>query len=624
MTPHLLVLSIGPVQDFIAAARRTRDLWFGSYLLSEISKAAARAVDDAGGELIFPAPKDKGDLKNDSDLNVANIILAKLPPDLKPEQVRQATYDAAQVCWKNYAQTAKGEAGTLLSETIWNDQVDDVIEFYAAWTPLAPSYKEARERVMRLLAGRKACRNFLPANGHPGIAKSSLDGARETILIHGKTQHETRTLRNNFLRQNPELAQRLRLLAGEELDIIGFTKRAATKEPFPSVTRVAADPWIRGIEKRQGEAVALLKRIADECRDASFATGTGNYYQGVFHYDGAILYPPRLGSLLRPSRTTDREVGDFDDLLSEADRKILKEEVKPLLEKLQKHSSKGLGCGEPDPYFAILVADGDRMGKTISGIASADEHYAFSRQLAQFAGEARNIVKDHHGCLVYSGGDDVLAFVPVDRCLPCARQLHETFGQLTARWKDKDEHSPTLSVGIAIAHSLDPLEDLLSYGRAAERAAKDQEPKRDGLAVHLHPRSGAPIRLRARWTDGHDALDERLQRWASLHFHNLIPDKAAYDLRELLHVYEGWPTATEEQRQTLTEVLRRDALQMLKRKRGRKGDDGLNELASLLTRIQSLEEARLVAQEILVARKIMSAQKQAAGTSAAATDGGVI
>ncbi|MCI5150049.1 MAG: hypothetical protein D3916_11790, partial [Candidatus Electrothrix sp. MAN1_4] len=39
--PWLISLSIGPVQDFISAALRTRDLWFGSHMLSEVSKAAA-------------------------------------------------------------------------------------------------------------------------------------------------------------------------------------------------------------------------------------------------------------------------------------------------------------------------------------------------------------------------------------------------------------------------------------------------------------------------------------------------------------------------------------------------------------------------------------------------------
>ena len=41
---------------------------------------------------------------------------------------------------------------------------------------------------------------------------------------------------------------------------------------------------------------------------------------------------------------------------------------------------------------------------------------------------------------------------------------------------------------------MENLEDLLDYGRAAEKAAK--EPDRDGLAVHLHKRGGAPIRVR--------------------------------------------------------------------------------------------------------------------------------
>ena len=74
-TSWLLQISVGPVQEFIAATRRTRNLWFGSSMLSEISKAAAKAMKDAGAELIFPEPN--GDLRPKSDLNVANVILAR-------------------------------------------------------------------------------------------------------------------------------------------------------------------------------------------------------------------------------------------------------------------------------------------------------------------------------------------------------------------------------------------------------------------------------------------------------------------------------------------------------------------------------------------------------------------
>jgi len=44
MNSSLLKLQIGPVQDFIAQARSTRDLWSGSYLLSWLMAAGARAL----------------------------------------------------------------------------------------------------------------------------------------------------------------------------------------------------------------------------------------------------------------------------------------------------------------------------------------------------------------------------------------------------------------------------------------------------------------------------------------------------------------------------------------------------------------------------------------------------
>jgi CRISPR-associated protein Cmr2 len=45
---YLFTMSLGPVQGFIAAARRTRDLWAGSWLLSEVAKAAANCLHQNG------------------------------------------------------------------------------------------------------------------------------------------------------------------------------------------------------------------------------------------------------------------------------------------------------------------------------------------------------------------------------------------------------------------------------------------------------------------------------------------------------------------------------------------------------------------------------------------------
>src|SRR5437763_793240 len=76
---YLFLASIVPVQDFIASARRTRDLCFGSWLLSELAKAAAKKIaDEEQNRLIFPAPDpaNKDLLSPGSSLNVANKIVA--------------------------------------------------------------------------------------------------------------------------------------------------------------------------------------------------------------------------------------------------------------------------------------------------------------------------------------------------------------------------------------------------------------------------------------------------------------------------------------------------------------------------------------------------------------------
>ena len=52
---YVMVISIGPVQGFIASARRTSDFAYGSRLLSELAKAIALKLHTDGHTLVFPA-----------------------------------------------------------------------------------------------------------------------------------------------------------------------------------------------------------------------------------------------------------------------------------------------------------------------------------------------------------------------------------------------------------------------------------------------------------------------------------------------------------------------------------------------------------------------------------------
>lgn len=599
MITHLLAIAIGPVQEFIAAARRTRDLWFGSLLLSEISKATALAVHEEvhgrGGGLIFPAPSDHANPEElqpypRSSLNVANIIVAAVG-NADPREVAQAARKAAEGRWLDFLGPSFRNNSCVIDESIWNDQVDDVIEFYAAWMPLSgpDEYKDARAKLMRLLAGRKNCRDFRPAKGRAGVFKSSLDGLRESVLTDPKTWP-------------PELHRRLRVRKGEHLDVVGLVKRTwrppDNEDRYPSVSRVAADPWIRGLIKTRGEQVLVPIRTA--CRDLDtpmiheLDIDRHPHYKS-FPYEGTAVFRTRHHELQEETTPSEDDLNRLSTL------------TKELCELVRI-------ADEPNPYLAVLAADGDRMGEAISKLGSADEHRKFSRQLSKFAAAAQKIVHDHNGVLVYSGGDDVLAFVPVDRCLQCARALHDAFGGLMQDWTARTGAQLTLSVGVAIAHFMENLEDLLNYGRAAEKHAKKPHgchshgERRNGLAVHLHKRSGGPVSVRAQWTDRpEDGLDGHVLELASLLNQQAISGRVAYDLHRIADVYDDWREAT------VADAVRRDALRVIAAKQPR-GESRMDEVRKLISsEVSSAGTLRRLADRLLIARQIATAIRQAAG-----------
>jgi CRISPR-associated protein Cmr2 len=599
MTEHLLALSVGPVQEFISAARRTRDLWFGSYLLSEISKSAARAVRQCGGELIFPAPAGDLDLEPDSELNVANIILAKLSgPD--PKAVAHKAKEAARKRWRQFADPVFMDYQAKIRAEIWQNQVDDVIEFYAAWVSHRPDlYSDDRARLMRLLAGRKNCRDFQPAKGYAGIPKSSLDGLRESVLSKAQKDESGRS----------GLRRLLRLADGEQLCAVGLVKRMAGGNPaYPSVARVAADPWIRGV---WGEN---LRSLVDECerinrfnspdviRRLDTSPKRGHPHYSSFPFEGTVVYRSRHRELREEAAITE---GDLQPL-SAALGRLIKQAGEPREPREPR---------EPSPYLGILVADGDRMGEALSSLKNAKAHQQFSRQLSSFAGEARRIVHDdHYGVLVYSGGDDVLAFVPVDQCLKCARALREKFSDLLQDESAKTETKLTLSVGLAIAHFMENLEDLLEYGRRAEKHAKHPKPEdgeqedRDGLAVHLYKRGGGPVTMRANWSARDlDALDDRLAKLAAWLNASAIPHRVATDLHQIARVYDAWPSGSVEA------AIQSDTLRVLAAKQPR-GVSAMDQVRQLIDRrVHDAASLRRLGDELLVARLIAEAMRQAGG-----------
>jgi len=420
---HLLSISIGPVQDFIAAARRTADLYAGSQILQKLSKAVAEYLHQNGAKLIFPA---------DKDADGANKILAEVEgePKALAEGAQKAAQEKLERLWQDTVKELSGEHRSLINLERAREQLGSLLEFYAAWVPFDGSnYSGKRLAVERLLAGRKALRDFAPTwQNDDGVPKSPLDPSRAAVIDPRRWAEASVRLPDGSYRP-------LRIKPTEHLDAISLLKRC--------------------YGALNSEVVVDTRTMARRAKD--------------------------------PQASPEDRWGEDDD-----------------------HTP------EPQPYFAILVADGDRMGELIARQDDPEAHRQLSRTLDEFARKAQQIVRNHHGFMVYSGGDDVLAFLAVNQAIACTQELSEAF-----RYQVRG----TLSAGIAVVHYREPLSISLQNAREAEKAAKNGG--RNALAVALHTRGGVPTTVVRRW----DNLRwlELLQSFAQ----GDLTQGLAYELREL-------------------------------------------------------------------------------------------
>lgn len=539
MSTYLATLSLGPVQSLIEAARRTRDLWCGSWLLAESAKAAALVLYEHDPQcLVFPWRTPLGELLaslqptrdfTDGEANIANILRAELKAendamvrDLLAQAKAQAAARLAGLC----EQARKRLGGLPLHEDLWQRQTGDLLEGFAAWVEVGPGpdgYQEASRRLGRLLAARKATRDFAPAgqaanDAGAGVPKSSLDGARESVI------NLPRGSRKNAAYK--PLLRRLGLDGGEELDALGVTKRvASTNEQFTAYSRVAADPWVRQLQADdKGQGAALCRALGaayDRLVEPGLATrvkGNGNAYAAL-PYDAQLLFGFRLDNALASADALDHEA------------------LKPLRQVL--HDIKAAGHKEPVPYAVILKADGDRMGALLNRASSAEQSRAVSVALHGFALRVRGMVREHHGHAIYAGGDDVLALLPLDRAVAAARALaldFETAMKKVARELGAPPgEQPTLSVGLGIGHLMDPLGRLRARADRAEKDAKgDGYPgERNALAIRLGVRSGAERSWRGRWDDApaQAALDQFVQAYRDRD--HPCPSRLGYELEDI-------------------------------------------------------------------------------------------
>ncbi len=504
-----LDVSIGPVQGFVGQSRRTRDLWGSSYLLSVLSAYGLRGAAQAagsGGKIIMPVVE--GDplyrwVSGVRDVDAPRIgsvpnhfAIETKEPVAVAHAAERAFRDAwRQVCDAVWECVVKGSHDSgYETEAIWKRQTENFWEIM--WTAgTGPADAGS------FLACRKQWRSHRPS-GEPGD-KCTVMHDRQELSGHVRAVgRDARMQQEEFwgrIRAH-DIVGPLNLREDERLCSIALVKRLFPLVPgaldwsipnaskyWPSTVFLGAFPWIRRVRsaaprevKRYAEAVVAT------CSQALVggASGTGDSFRWLdpncYHLD--FVRDKQRCPLIPGSMA-----GVRDDL------------VRHLMAVYRAPDDMGRPLGRPSSFFALVKADGDRLGRLVSILGP--EHVG--KALARFTREVPAIVERHGGRTVYAGGDDVLAMVPVPGALACAEELGRCY-----RSAFRQGNRATLSASVLFAHVRSPLGSVLAeVRRLLDTVAKDGN-GRDSLAVGVLKPGGLHCEWATTWTrrDGVSAV----------------------------------------------------------------------------------------------------------------------
>lgn len=299
-------------------------------------------------------------------------------------------------------------------------------------------------------------------------------------------------------------------------------------------------------------------------------------------------------------------------------------------------------------YYALIKMDGDNMGAWLSGSeekairyldsfhtkvrqgfetaaapgsdldaygkqkrpVSPGRHLAISAALNDFSlSVVRHIVEHEYlGRLIYAGGDDVFAMLPVADLLPamqrlnCAWQGHDPrdsrdkkgllltdgFALLRGRLMRMMGTTATASCGAVIAHHQTPLAAVMRELNAAENRAKN-EGGRDAFSITVLKRSGGALRLSAKWGEAPNAL-HRLRRFLAA---DGVSRRAAYHTLQWLNARE-LPALDESTHEMFCTLLKQQFAQQAQGKELKSRGQALAEpLLQLVLREENVPEKRI-------------------------------
>lgn len=550
----LLIFTFSPVQGFIEKSRKLRDLFASSYILSFLTEKLVEFVEKSGyGKVIYPK-FEKTEKTKEALTNYPNRLVIKVSKSEEnicgklKERFKGPLRELAQEVIKKLG--ISGEVEKCIIEQIENyfntfchlqESVDKqgwlkALEIKNAQNlPEADSYGYTYDLAERYLGAKKTLK---PYRGLVYLDKDKKDkypdgctlcGERPALAIDWEKLRKSK-LAESYLEEK------------EKLCGVCLVKRFAPKvlkEHFkvevPAFNTVKDYAWAGFKEKIREGKIKLPHEVLEIIGSIK---GSEEYYHEPWKVEADLFDPQDVYELYKESM--EKEYLALYKLLVEFYRR---ENIK-----LPSNS-----------YFALLMADGDKMGEWLGlqselreGELTENFHTEFSKRLSEYARDMFKMSKGYDLWLklIYAGGDDLLAIAHPSKVLEFAKKARYRFESVV---EEKDaQKKPTISAGIVIGHEKENLRFLLEQVREAEKQAKKEG--RDRLCIRVITRNSSPVSLVLYWQEL-ELLENLIKDFKEERISQNMP----YALRQELSIYRGEPTAKNEGviKATLKRLLRR-------------------------------------------------------------------
>lgn len=546
---HFFIFSLGPVQSFIAQARKAQDLYLGCRMVSDYCRYAALTFVQQGGIILFP------EVSSASLTNrfVGTITLANVDTG---ETIGEKVAEAVQQRFKDEGLAAIKAAlgGDIDPSQIkgLKEQLENHLQTYWIFSPYkegsyAESYREAERvfgmskhlRTPKALAyqGENAdyggfLQGFLGETGRKCIVDGERNvkvyrwseqdqaqyktadvlmrsklflNSRDEVVLVGKEKQDDAGPLVNINDVPPKFIQ-----DGEGLSAVSLFKRCYKPDEIGGEAenqalwealykksdfwkgKYSAKPYLQEIELPTTAKTALLDTLNRmEWKAADDGLENGRTKFKVLDERVKTARPEDFYNNYPKYRVEDEELY-FEDNHTQSYFKKYNFEVGKLdgIKEAHREFKAALPKTEDckvalHPYYALVALDIDGLGKHLQNI-DKEGHEKTAEQLHQFAKEVTKLIEGgSKGRVLHAGGDDFLLMLNL-------HGLFELLGAIQTEW-NRLNTGLTYSASIIIAHYKSPLTRAVQTTKAELKAVKTRfdADSKAGIACCFMAKSGA-------------------------------------------------------------------------------------------------------------------------------------